>query len=196
MHKLTISADDDFWINEKQLLGEIVFTSGELVLIQGENGIGKSSFLQYLKRKQTSLLKGKCIFVDQSRVMPLNDLSFKDAKKVFKPYQFEKLDIYSDYEQYILPYIDKPIGQLSGGQNQMIKIMLGLYLSGDIFFFDEPLQFLDQKNKKLFLELLTSLKKRDKAICIIEHNKKDLAHLIDTCFNLEISGMYLKLGAI
>ena len=108
-----------------------------------------------------------------------------DLKSVLKKYQNEQLPIQS-YEQLCAVYAEKPLQQLSGGQNQMIKILTGLYLSGDNFFFDEPLQYLDSQNVTHFCQMILFLKKQGKSICMIEHSREKIAHLIDREFSMEV----------
>ena len=60
-----------------------------------------------------------------------------------------------------------------------MKILIGLYLGGDIFIFDEPLQYLDQKNMSQIVLLLKRLKQQNKTLLIVEHQSNSLEELID-----------------
>ena len=64
-----------------------------------------------------------------------------------------------------------PINELSGGQNQMLKILFSAYKGGDLFIFDEPFQYLDQNFQKLLRNYLESLIKDKKYILLVEHQK-------------------------
>jgi len=175
----------DIFIKEKMIKGELELENHLLTLICGDNGIGKSSFYEFLKLSQSHLFtEKKCVFIDQFRLEPLNDISFDELLRQLKSFRVEDNGLFAKYFYLVSDYINRPIKTLSGGQNQMIKILLGLYLSGDYFFFDEPLQSLDSKNKEIFLKLLNDLKYLGKSICLVEHNFSSHSSLVDIKYEM------------
>ena len=63
-----------------------------------------------------------------------------------------------------------PKGQnLSGGQIQRISLARTLYNDRNLMIFDEPTNNLDNKNKKIIIELLKKIK-TNKIIIILSHD--------------------------
>ena len=167
-------------INNRDVNCSLDLRNGCLTHLRGPNGSGKSSFIQFLKLHQSEFFNNINIrFVDQFPLQPLNDINYYDCKKSLGSFRQEELNFYSHLEVEFSSFLNEPINSLSGGQKQIAKILLGLYLSGDIFVFDEPLQYLDDETVTTFLDLLKELKKLNKAILIIEHRKELIQDIVD-----------------
>ncbi len=185
MHNISFSRENNFLIANHFLTGTFELQPGKVTMLAGENGIGKSSLIKFLKGSQSIYFPNcACRFIDQLRLTPLNDVSYQDIKKTLVPYRHENLNIYDTLESDCEDFICKPIRLLSGGQNQMIKILIATFLGGDIFFLDEPFQFLDSNNQKRLYEIIEFLKSEGKSLCIIEHNEKSIADLVDNTYRL------------
>ena len=170
------------------LKGTLDLNSGEAVLVYGSNGVGKSSLLQYFKLRQKTLFPGKTLrFIDQPRLTPLNEISFNEILEQFSEVENRSKDknLFSEFYPVVESYADLPLKDLSGGQNQMCKILLGIFLGGDIFFFDEPSQSLDDENVKNFACMLEGLKSRDKACLIIEHQSGLVKSLCQRTYKMD-----------
>ncbi len=195
MYKIIIRDVDKFFINDKPFVGEFFIEPGNSSLLTGDNGVGKSTFFHFLKLKQDQFLpKLKCNFMDQLRLVPINDISFKHLIRSLEAIRFEKLTFFEENIHLVQNYINTPINSLSGGQNQMIKIFLSAYIGGDIFFFDEPLQFLDKRNKVFFNSYVKYLKEQNKAICLIEHNTTEIMKSVNHQFSLEYYEDRINIG--
>ncbi|MDP7319879.1 MAG: ATP-binding cassette domain-containing protein [Bacteriovoracaceae bacterium] len=185
MLKIKFDEAQKLEINQKYVTGEFFLVPGKISIIGGENGIGKSSVFQYIRLKQRETLKGlRACFVAQERLTPLNEINFDEACQVLLRFRSEELSFFKENLALISDFAQRPIHNLSGGQNQMIKIMLALFQSGDAFFFDEPLQYLDKKNVLFFRECLLYLKQKNKYICLVEHNRDPLLDLVDLSFEM------------
>jgi energy-coupling factor transporter ATP-binding protein EcfA2 len=142
--------------------------------------VGKSSFIQFLKIHQGEFLSEFAPnFVDQFPLEPLNQISFNNLKLQLKDFRIFEEPLFKDFELVCADYIDKPIRDLSGGQKQIIKLLTSLYLGGDIYILDEPLQYLDKSNLKKVTQLLAKLKESGKTLLIVEHQANALKELID-----------------
>ncbi len=184
-----------FLVNSKPIIGSFSLELGEICLLIGENGVGKTTFFEYLKlNSQELFVEEKANFLSQEKLNPLNKVSARQCLNELTAFRYEKTKLFDEWSSNVSDYLDKPIVNLSGGQNQMIKILISLYLGGDFFFFDEPLHFLDKKNKALFLALLKSLKALGKGIVIIEHQSEELKKLVDKEYSLESEADYIKIG--
>lgn len=177
---MNIEFKDRFKIQQVDVQCKMNLPTGKLSYLAGENGVGKSSLIQFFKLNQAEFFPEKKIFfVDQLSLKPLNEISYAQLEIDFAYLRTEELACYDILNQVILPYKHLPIRNLSGGQNQLIKIALALYLSADIFVFDEPLQYLDSSNVELFLKILAELKAISKTIFLVEHRMDAVRPLID-----------------
>ncbi len=182
--------------NDKIIFPNISFAAdkGEMIALLGVNGIGKSTLLRTISglqesvsgtisvgRKQLesltvqerakliSIVLTEKIFVDNISVrefvalgrMPytswLGNLSEEDAKqveKVIAVMRMEKLQ-------------DKLFNQISDGEKQKVLIARALCQQTPVIILDEPTAFLDFRNKKEILELLSSVSKSMKKIVIL-----------------------------
>lgn len=67
--------------------------------------------------------------------------------------------------------LDKNLGQLSGGQKQLVNICCSCIQDSDIIFLDEPTSALDLKNQYLLLKTLKYLiENENKTIILTSHN--------------------------
>lgn len=177
---MLIEFEKRFKIHGLDVECKIHLPKAKACLISGPNGIGKSSFIQFLKIHQTEFFKEQAlIFVDQFPLHPLNQISFKEIKDQLQSFRHEENSLFEEFEKLVYDFENKSVRDLSGGQKQLVKILIGLYLGGDIFIFDEPLQYLDQKNMSQIVLLLKRLKQQNKTLLIVEHQSNSLEELID-----------------
>jgi ABC-type Mn2+/Zn2+ transport system ATPase subunit len=183
---------DRFKIQGLDVECRIHLSPGKMTLLSGDNGIGKSSLIQFLKLNQSEFFSSqKLVFIDQFPLSPVNDISYLELENFLSSKRIEKLACYIELREKLSSFIKKPIKSLSGGQNQLIKIALGLFLGGDVFILDEPFQYLDKSNVLLLKKLLQDLKFNGRIILIVEHRKEIIAQLIDESFEM-IKGNNLK----
>lgn len=71
-------------------------------------------------------------------------------------------------------YIDRPIHELSGGEQQRVAIAKIIYKDPDIILADEPTASLDDDNKRVVLNYLKQLSKKGKTVIIVTHDKSIL----------------------
>lgn len=164
---------------------QIEMRAGQCYQLTGENGVGKSSFIEYLKNKQLAKeQEHTMICMDQFPLAPLNHLSVTDLFEQLENYRREELVLYREWRSLIQSFEHHSIKSLSGGQNQLVKILLCLFISGDLFVFDEPFHFLDKKNKEYLMQIFKVLKAMGKVILIIEHEDFKLNEIVDTMFEM------------
>lgn len=188
MTRLNIKADDSFFVNGQLIGADIEFSSGKIIRLIGKNGSGKSSFIQFLKLNKRKYFKDESlVFIDQERLNPLNELSTKDLCSVLRSRNNDTSELTIKLKEIMDPFFEKPIKSLSGGQNQLVKLYSGLFLSGDFFIFDEPFQYLDESNQNLLMDILKKLKALGKKILVIEH-QVDLSMIVDQEVSLKKLG--------
>lgn len=142
---------------------------GEKVLVTGENGSGKSTFLKLISGQIISsggeiFLQGKLLnshlrklfsVLGESKFLYL-DLSLKENLELFlkhKELVGKALKLCSEFE---LDYSSNAkIRELSSGQKQKASLVRALASTSDILVLDEPLNFLDGSSKSKLAQILT-----------------------------------------
>jgi len=153
------------------------FSTSEIVVLLGQNGGGKTTFLKLM----VGLLKS-----DNSNEVPQLTVSYKPqmispkSEKTVQEFLYEKFPhIFSD--QLFMHDVMKPLmieelyGQvvktLSGGQSQCLGICLALAKPADVYFIDEPSAYLDCEQRIVVAKLLKRfILNSKKTAFIVEHD--------------------------
>lgn len=76
--------------------------------------------------------------------------------------------------------LDCKVSEFSGGQKQIVSVLMALICSAKIFLFDEPTSNLDTENLKIFLKLIKTLKNgNNPTVVFVSHNSPELIQLAD-----------------
>src|SRR5216117_3497195 len=78
-------------------------------------------------------------------------------------------------------FLDRDIGQLSGGELQRLAIAATMLKDADVYFFDEPSSYLDIYQRLKVAKVIQSLSK-EKYVVVVEHDLAVLDFLADTVF--------------
>lgn len=152
----------------------LALSKSAIVLLQGNNGLGKSTLIRLIKKNQHKYgLVNEANFIDQSKLDVLDDLSLSDITNLMKKRLFRASSNYFQdlFEQFKAEnFWQQACYELSGGQKQMTKILIGTYFEADVYFFDEPFQNLDHENSKVFQNFLQKLVDDQKKVLVVEHN--------------------------
>ena len=165
----------------KEATGDILL--GEKVLVQGENGSGKSTFLKLISGqslpsggeillegaplKNTS--RGRFSILGESRFIYL-DLTLKENLKLSLHSADERLLAETLCQEFDLDFSSpKTIRELSSGQKQKVAAIRALASKSDILVFDEPLNFLDPSSKSKFTQRLCAT---DKTVVLVSHESE------------------------
>ena len=198
VYKEPIFEDLNFKIEKKEKVG-----------ISGKNGSGKttlSNLLSGILKNYTGeiLLNGEII--DQ-RSNSLNSIVrlIPDEPDIFYGTVKENITLFREKEigkaQKILDLLrwnnifpDTVIGgslnNLSGGERKLIQIARGIVSNGEVFIFDEPLNFIDKENVEMLIETISELYK-DKTLIIISHDDR-VKRLIDRDYIISEKKLYLE----
>lgn len=149
---------------------EISLNLGEGLVIVGENGLGKTTLLQRFYQETTH----SRIIVEQKALDYFYDRSLKEVKEIL----FEARKSSLDKEMFHTLFAElglkereeRRLSTLSGGENQCLKLICALSQNVDVYFLDEPSQFLDTGRKTILSRTLESLKQKKKAILVVEHD--------------------------
>jgi ATP-binding cassette subfamily E protein 1 len=162
-----------------------------LYLLVGENGVGKTSFFNYLKEHKENLSpKSRFAFMDQFPLSAINEIRLTDILKLLESskttFDLKKANHFID--KYQIRYLlDRPLIQYSGGENQVVKFIILICQDVEFYFLDEPLQYIDKKRIVLLKEDIAELAKR-KTIVIIEHRAHELEELNPYMITMEKKG--------
>lgn len=199
----------------------IKISSGEFVGIIGETGSGKSTLIQIMagllapysgvvlfngqdiagSSCNRRLLRKKIGVVFQFPDYQLFETTVeRDVAFTLKNAGLDKEEINNrvkhalsavgfDYEK-----VKKrsPLG-FSGGEKRRLAIAGVLAADPDLFIFDEPIAGLDYSGKRLFLKLISDLKRNGKTIIVVSHNTDFLAEYADRMVIMK-NGEILKDG--
>ena len=175
------------------------FVPGEIALLRGESGCGKSSILALLQRFYLPA-EGR-IFFGQYEIRYISSSSLRTQIAVVP----QKIDLMSgtvienitlgEYEPHmqkvfaiciklgLLDFIQSlPEGfqtrlaedgrNFSGGQRQRLAIARALYIDAPIYLFDEPVAALDEVSEKRLLNVLQELRDLGKIVILVSHDSR------------------------
>lgn len=173
---------------------------GEFLGITGKSGAGKSTLLNIIGLLENCegdvILKGKTY----------NDIHSKSARKVLEKeigYLFQNFALIDDFTVYenlnivfnkkskkerrdvmdqelkklgLEHVLDKPIYQLSGGEQQRVALVRLILSESEIILADEPTGSLDRENSDLILNQLKTLNAEGKTIIMVSHDKNAFSY--------------------
>ena len=174
----------------------------------GANGAGKTTTLEMLESivKPTS---GEILFQGlpitrrfrhqigiqfQSTALP-EKLTVKEVLNLFKSFydrtmNMDELIAWCNLEEIL----NRDSNQLSGGQRQRLLLALGLINDPELVFLDEPTTGLDPQARRMFWELVRSVKAKKKTVMLTTHYMEEAYELCDEIGIME-KGKIIALGA-
>lgn len=176
----TIFQDKNFHINK-----------GEKVLIYGDSGSGKSSFLKMLigfmpyegsirlqgKPMDTKRFKkSRVLFAYVNQSVSLRQGVLRHVLDEMASYRWNALKLNEEYgldpslcEYFRLPVsvVNKTIESLSGGERQRVSLILALMLNRPIFLLDEVTASLDTELK---IKTVDYFNQTDKTVIAVSHD--------------------------
>ncbi|WP_105117685.1 ABC transporter ATP-binding protein [Streptococcus suis] len=189
-------------------ISDLTIPTGQCVVLCGQSGSGKSSFLKVLNglvpEYYPAKLSGQVYLGDKElRGRSLEDLSHQVASVFQQPStQFFQNQVLQELvfpcenqglskEEIaqrlawvnnlfdLEPLYERKISSLSGGQQQVLALAVAAMQGTDLLVLDEPTANLDQQGVVRVQEVLQLLKKQGKTIIIAEHRLSYLSHLAD-----------------
>ncbi len=158
-----------YYENESKILFENVnklITEGQYTLV-GNNGIGKTCLLNLITKNLTpqrgnTHINGSYIYINQDPLL-LENLSVKRNIIFFN--QTNSQEIINKLKDL---NINKKVKHLSGGQKQLVYLLICLYSNYDIYLIDEPFNNLDKNKVHLIYELINTKHN----VIVVDHLKK------------------------
>jgi zinc/manganese transport system ATP-binding protein len=91
------------------------------------------------------------------------------------------------------PYADRPLGRLSGGEQQRLLLAQALVGEPRLLLMDEPLSYLDVRNQRNMVQLISRIaKQRALTVLLIAHDVNPLLSYIDHV--LYVAGGKMAMG--
>lgn len=162
------------------------FTDSEIIVMLGENGTGKTTFIRLLagilKPDGDQYVPELNVSYKPQKIAPkfqgtVRMLFLKKIKAAFMHPQFNT-DVLKPLQTE--PIIDQEVGNLSGGELQRVAICLALGAPADIYLIDEPSAYLDSEQRIIAAKVIKRfILHAKKTAFIVEHDFIMATYLAD-----------------
>ena len=197
---------------EKNILKNINLNCPDkgMVLIYGNSGCGKTTLLNILEGldkkysgtveilkkniksipdykylKNISIIFQDCNFINGYTVLENIEIILRSKKIKFDPLLIEtKLNQFK-----IKNLLYKRIEELSGGEKQILLLVLTQFETSKIVFCDEPTGSIDEENELIALKILKELA-REKLVIVVSHNVALFLKHCDKAYYMEEGELY------
>lgn len=184
-------------------------TPGKMHALHGKNGMGKTILLNLLNRKipPHGVMTGKIIGGENTILvnqrfdqMIADQFSFREnlqfACMHHFPSPFSRLkgpNFCPDFLQQFHLDVSKPVSKLSGGQRQILALLMALQQNKTILLLDEPTATLDEQNAAIVFEFLKTLTQQNITLLVVCHQRELINHYADgDHFSLEMDSDGLR----
>ena len=188
-----LTKEINFKKDKKTILKNISFTCPEkgLILLYGNSGCGKTTLLNILegldeKYSGTVEILGKDLRKINKIKYLRDDISiiFQDSNFINEYTVLENIEIISQIKKVkidpllvetrlgqfeIKNIMNKKIETLSGGEKQILALILVFLQTTKIVFCDEPTGSVDENNEKILLKMLKQMSK-ERLVFVVSHN--------------------------
>jgi len=175
---------------------DLQLAPASLVAVAGSNGVGKSTLLSCLagtiRHEGRVLLDGRIVgrgtrgrvaYLPQRLRLP-GSSSGREVMRLFAALGGGR-DDRVDLPEGFLPAVDKPVGQLSGGQAQRVALAAVLQGDPDLVLLDEPFANLDDEAREQAHQLLRAHRDAGATVLIASPTALDLLAMIDRVLLIE-----------
>ena len=188
-HKQVLVEAKDFSLAyEKPLFSPLNFEvkAGEIVVLKGNNGSGKTSLFQALLKSSKATVSGELSLNTQNISVVRQDFS-ADRGTLKEFAQKRELDYTLlltllkklGFERHTF---DVLLENMSLGQQKKVQLAASLATPAELYLWDEPLNYLDTYNQDQLLALLQETKP---ALLVIEHDQNFIDQIADTVVELK-----------
>lgn len=170
--------------------------AGHIYGLLGKNGAGKSTLLKniaglvfpndgtckvngYTSKNRLPDFLQELFFVPEDIYMPaISARQFADSTGHFYP-NFDNMQFNKILAEFDVPD-NKPLTQLSFGQQKKVVIAFGISTNTSLLIMDEPTNGLDIPSKAQFRKIMAGGLTEDRCVIISTHQVRDLDNLIDS----------------
>jgi len=199
----------------------LTINDGSVNVILGLNGCGKTTLIKLLagllapykgeinfddrKLETISIKERSKIFAyvpqrtysaDDYLVKDFLTYGFVNALKFYQTPEEEHIKKANDISEklHITQLLNKKLGQISGGERQIVSIAVCLLQNTPIILLDEPTSALDLANQNLVLSVLKDISNEGKTVILTSHNPNH-ALFLDANVCLMDKGKIIKTGS-
>ncbi|HLW57128.1 MAG TPA: ATP-binding cassette domain-containing protein [Bacteriovoracaceae bacterium] len=173
---MNILIEEEKFLPHCRVQVSLTLSKGTLNMIKGVNGIGKSTFAAVVKERYPM----ETTLIEQQPLVHFYSRTLLELKKIFikaRPRHLDLILFERIWRALNLHEIENhSLHQLSGGENQSLKLALGLSIKNKLIIIDEPSQYLDMNRKRNLTAILKELM-NDSFILLIEHESSWLSEL-------------------
>ncbi|KAJ3054446.1 Fe-S cluster-binding ribosome biosynthesis protein [Rhizophlyctis rosea] len=162
------------------------FTDSEILVMLGQNGTGKTTFIRMLagllKSDSDEQVPELNVSYKPQKISPkfqgsVRDLLYRKIRAMFTHAQFQT-DVVKPLQ--IENIIDQQVSTLSGGELQRVAIVLALGTPADIYLIDEPSAYLDSEQRIIAAKVIKKfIFHSKKTAFIVEHDFIMATYLAD-----------------
>lgn len=163
----------------KSILGMVLLDKGDIKIN------GKSVLQQFEYKKEISYLPQIANFPNNNTVSELIKLI-----KNLRPKSTNEQELIERFG--LTPFLDKKLGNLSGGTKQKVNIVLTFMFDNDLIILDEPTTGLDPISLITLKKLIEKEKERGKTILITSHIMSFVEEVADEIVFLLDGEIYFK----
>ncbi|AZJ34266.1 ABC transporter ATP-binding protein [Tenacibaculum singaporense] len=163
----------------KSILGMVLLDKGDIKIN------GKSVLQQFEYKKEISYLPQIANFPNNNTVSELIKLI-----KNLRPKSTNEQELIERFG--LAPFLDKKLGNLSGGTKQKVNIVLTFMFDNDLIILDEPTTGLDPISLITLKKLIEEEKERGKTILITSHIMSFVEEIADEIVFLLDGEIYFK----
>lgn len=186
--------------NPSLIIDEFEVNAGDIVRLKGDSGVGKSTFLKALV-KLKKITKGSILF-DSEEYQDAKDIrsqllyipQFSGSETLTVNSFIEGIfninncpnDISEDLKELgVDRIIDKRIDQISGGERQILNILIALKLDRKVLLCDESFSAIDPVRCKLLIKKMLTWCSNMRSIVYISHQELDLDRVATHVYELK-----------
>lgn len=146
---------------------------GERVCLTGANGIGKSTFFDYLLNPEKYFTTGTMALANNT-ILDLLTQNFQIHTGLLKDFAVEKKIDYTNLLTALKKLgierqsFETPIEQLSMGQRKKVEVSRSMLTAAELYLWDEPLNYLDIFNQE---QIMQSIETYNPTLLFIEHDQ-------------------------
>ncbi|NLG82481.1 MAG: ATP-binding cassette domain-containing protein [Bacilli bacterium] len=166
---------------------DVTINKGEIYLLIGRNGTGKSTLLRLLGKIEPYKFKKHLIAEKDISYMP-SDLSYYPYMRII-----DLLKFYHDTHQnfslefahtYLEEFQLKPnkmIKKLSLGEQKILNYLICLSKEAKLYLIDEPFPYVDLLNDEIFRKMIINKYDEEKTFIIATHQINEFEKLASYC---------------
>lgn len=166
------------------------FTNSEIVVLLGENGMGKSTLVNLiaglLESDEKSQFSGLTVSLKPQKILPRHSGTVRELLQAKIRGSFSDQSFVSEVIRPLgIEYVlDQQVSSLSGGELQRVAIIVCLGTEADLYLLDEPSAFLDSDQRIAAAKIIKKfIYNKKKAAFVVEHDLVVGTYLADRIIN-------------